>query len=173
MAKIVNAHVKEYGQQISTGVPVEEASGADFKAGDFVKVTTGRINKFVDTTPANAVQLCVVNSDSKLYWKGEQKSWWPSGRGHQGERGHITYSVTKDSVMVMSLAGSAPADIQTLIGQKREIAYDATAKTILVQAGTTNTRVQIIGILEGANNELNPVLLVKPLLDADNWFNAS
>lgn len=174
MAKIVNPHPHDYGSLVKWAVPIREAAAAVFKAWDLVKVdANGRINKHADTVAANATNLAFVNSDSFGNQPMANKAHWPAGRGYQSERGHIVYTFGSDSVVVMSLEGNAPANIETLIGLKRDIAYVAGAiPTVLIKSTSANPRVQILGILEGKNNEANPTLLVRPLLDADNWFGA-
>lgn len=171
MGAITMPHPKDSWNLVGAGVQVKEAANADFRAADLVKVTAGLVDKFRSATAADAVGLAFINSDAYRYQMAPRKAWWPTDVVDQTYvgRGHIVYRMTDEDLMVFSLVGNAPADLNTLRGAKRNIAFDAAAGVALVQLGATSPVLEILDVIDGKAGELNIKLLCRPLMESGAW----
>lgn len=164
----VRPHPKaRHGSASFLAVPIHEAGGADFRSGDLVAVAAGLINRFLGAA-GTTDPLAFAGADSRLHQPYIRASW-PLGAGTIRDRGTIVYRMTDEDRLVMTVEGVTP-DIQTIVGQLRDIAHNATFGFATVVATSANPRVRIESVLEGVNGGTNVLVICSPVTTAGRWF---
>lgn len=110
------------------------ADANQYVRGDLCTVTTsGYLRKFVDTTAANALRLCVADQD----YIGDT-----SGLLEKNPAGDVYQKITHLDGKWVMVADGVSATPPT---GRRNVSYDATDKVPKVQAGSTSVAVSVLG----------------------------